>query len=333
MRSDARARQPRLTVCMIVRDEAAVLGRCLGSLEGIYDELCIVDTGSRDATLAIAREYGARVQSLDSCNGPDGKILDFAAARNAALALAGGDWILQIDADEVLCSGHQRILRHVRGNKADQVGVLMQSNGARWTSGRLFRRLAASYYRSRVHEYLVHSGRFVKDAAILIDNRQQKQGKEGASERNIRLLRLAIQDEPDEARNFHYLGNEYREAQRFDEAITCYATALLKNNYQVARFHTTYYLGVCHLLKADWPRALRTGFDALQIDPRYAEAHCLIADIYASTGQSEFARQWYRSALTIKRPPRDAMLSTQAWAYGAHPRQRLAALRAAAAHG
>jgi glycosyltransferase involved in cell wall biosynthesis len=333
MRSGARARQPRLTVCMIVRNEATVLGRCLDSLAGIYDELCIVDTGSSDDTLAIARQYGAQVQSVESCNGRDGKILDFAAARNAALAMAGGDWILQIDADEVLCSGHERILRHVRANKADQVGVLMQSNGARWTSGRLFRRVEGSYYRSRVHEYLVYSGRFVKDNAILIDNRQQKQGKESSAERNIRLLHLATQDEPDEARNYHYLGNEYRDAHHFDEAIACYSTALSKNNYQVARFHTAYYLAVCYLLKSDWPRALGSAFQALQIDPRYAEAHCLIADIYSSMGQNAFARQWYLSALTVKRPPADAVLCTQAWAYGEHPRQRLAALRAAAGQG
>lgn len=315
---------------MIVRNEAAVLGRCLDSLDGIYDELCIVDTGSHDATPAIARQYGAQLQSLDSCNGPDGKILDFAAARNAALALAGGDWILQIDADEVLCSGHARILRHVRANKVDQVGVLMQSNGARWSSGRLFRRLEGAYYRSRVHEYLVHSGSFVKDNSILIDNRQQKQGKESSAERNIRLLHLATRDEPDEARNFHYLGNEYREAHRFDEAIACYDTALSKNNYQVARFHTAYYLAVCHLLKANWPRALDAAFQALQIDPRYAEAHCLLGDIYSRTGQNDFARQWYLSALSVKRPPPDAVMCIQGWAYSEHPRQRLVALSTAA---
>ena len=322
---------PRLSVCMIVRDEAAVLARCLDSLAGLYDELCIVDTGSTDATVAIAEGYGAKLRSLDSCNGPDGKIDDFAAARNAAWQLAGGDWVLQIDADEVLCAGHERVRRHIRAGKIDQVGVLMRSNGAQWISGRLFRRAPGAYYRSRIHEYLVHDGRFAPDRAIVIENRQHKVGKESASERNLRLLHLAVQDEPAEARNHHYLGNEHREARRFDLAIASYSTALAKDNFHLARFHTTYYLAVCHLLKADWPRALETAFAALRIDPRYAEGHCLLGDIYSNMGELGYARQWYRSALTIKRPPADAVLGTQAWAYGEHPRQRLAALRAGAA--
>ena len=87
---------------------------------------------------------------------------------------------------------------------------------------------------------------------------------------------------------------------------------------------------MCHLLKSDWPRALGAAFQALQIDPRYAEAHCLLGDIYSSTGQNDFARQWYLSALSVKRPPADAVMCIQDWAYGEHPRQRLAALGTAA---
>lgn len=321
----ARAR-PRLSVCMIVRDEAAVLERCLDSLRGIHDELCIVDTGSRDTTAEIARSRGARVVSYTDCNGSDGRIVDFAAARNAALAMATGDWVLQIDADEVLAAGHTRIRRHIADNAADVVTVRMLSNGARWMSGRLFRRVAGARYRSRVHEYLDHAGTSVADARISIENLQNKTGKESSSERNIRLLALATQDEPDEARNFHYLGNEYRELQRFDEAIACYQTALRLGNYRVGLFHTAYYLAVCHLLKADWPAALDTAFHAVRIDPRYAEGHCLLGDIYSSTGLHGHARQWYRCALSVKHPPADAVLAVQAWAYQSHPRARLARL-------
>lgn len=316
---------------MIVRDEAAVLGRCLDSLQGLYDQLCIVDTGSRDATLDIARQYGARTAVLDTCNGPDGKILDFAAARNAALALADGDWVLQIDADEVLVSGHEQILREVRAGRVDQVGVTMVSNGARWLSVRVFRRVPGIHYRSRIHEYLVHGGRARHLPGIVIENRENKAGKETSAERNIRLLLLAIEDEPDEARGYHYLGNEYRERRRFDDAIACYRNALSKDNYFVARFHTAYYLAVCHLLKADWPAALDAAFLAVRTDPRYAEGHCLLGDIYHSMGHLDHAAQWYRSALGIKRPPRDAVLSVQQWAYGDHPRRQLARLRGRAA--
>ncbi len=84
-----------LSVCMIVRDEEKVLSRCLKSVEGIADELIVVDTGSKDNTITIAKDFDARVFHFEWCD-------DFAAARNESLKHATGDWILQIDADEEL---------------------------------------------------------------------------------------------------------------------------------------------------------------------------------------------------------------------------------------
>src|SRR5438477_6471542 len=88
-------RRPRLTVCMIVKNEAANLRRALASVGPVADELVVVDTGSTDDSAAVAAELGARVAHFAWCD-------DFAAARNAALALASGAWILSLDADEEL---------------------------------------------------------------------------------------------------------------------------------------------------------------------------------------------------------------------------------------
>ncbi|WP_448562521.1 tetratricopeptide repeat protein [Trichothermofontia sp.] len=84
-----------LSLCMIVKDEAANLPRCLESVQGVVDEMVILDTGSSDATIAIATAYGAKVDRIEWPN-------DFAAARNQSLARATGDWILVLDADESL---------------------------------------------------------------------------------------------------------------------------------------------------------------------------------------------------------------------------------------
>lgn len=82
-----------ISLCMIVRDEAENLGRCLASARAAVDEIVVVDTGSRDATVEIARSHGARVESFAWCD-------DFSAARNVSLARASGDWALVLDADE-----------------------------------------------------------------------------------------------------------------------------------------------------------------------------------------------------------------------------------------
>jgi hypothetical protein len=85
--------EPLLTAALIVRDEEAVLGPCLDSLAGLVDEVVIVDTGSTDATVSIARAHGAQVLH-QAWTG------DFSAPRNRGLDHANGAWVLYIDADE-----------------------------------------------------------------------------------------------------------------------------------------------------------------------------------------------------------------------------------------
>ena len=85
----------RLSVAMIVKDEAKALPQCLASIQGLWDELVVVDTGSSDDTVAIALSFGARVETFAWVD-------DFAAARNFGLELCTGDWILVLDADEAV---------------------------------------------------------------------------------------------------------------------------------------------------------------------------------------------------------------------------------------
>jgi len=88
-------RLARISLTMIVKDEQENLPKCLASVVGLFDEIVVVDTGSTDRTREIAREFGARVFDFVWVN-------DFAAARNAALARATGDYAFWLDADDVL---------------------------------------------------------------------------------------------------------------------------------------------------------------------------------------------------------------------------------------
>lgn len=86
---------PTLSLCMIVKNEQTYLGPCLNSAKTLANEIIVIDTGSTDRSADLARIYGARVYNFQWCD-------DFSAARNVALEKAAGDWILILDADEII---------------------------------------------------------------------------------------------------------------------------------------------------------------------------------------------------------------------------------------
>lgn len=114
----------RLSLCMIVKDEAANLPRCLDSVKGWVDEIIVLDTGSTDATPQIARSYGAKLHQFAWCH-------DFSAARNKALKFVTGDWVLVLDADEVLAEPIRPLLQAaMRQPNALVINLIRQEIGA-----------------------------------------------------------------------------------------------------------------------------------------------------------------------------------------------------------
>ena len=110
--------RPRLSVAMIVRDEQQVLAASIESVRPIADEIFVMDTGSADQTLAVAEQLGAVVGQAAFSD-------DFAAARNRCLELAGGDWILWLDAGERLDEDSAAELRQFVDGQADPNKVYM----------------------------------------------------------------------------------------------------------------------------------------------------------------------------------------------------------------
>jgi tetratricopeptide (TPR) repeat protein len=139
-----------LSLCMIVRDEAQNLPLCLQSVRGVVDEIIVVDTGSTDETIAIARSYGATVYEQTWQH-------DFATARNYALQFVEGDWVLVLDADEVLLpSCIDELKRAIQSPDFIAITLLRQEIGAEQTPysliSRLFRRHPQLRFERPYHE-------------------------------------------------------------------------------------------------------------------------------------------------------------------------------------
>ena len=114
---------PTLSLCMIVKNEEQFLEQCLRSVQGLVDEIIIVDTGSMDRTKEIARFFTDQIYDFAWCD-------DFAAARNESLKHAKGDWILVLDADETLSKQDHESMRGLISSAAATVSgfILIQRN-------------------------------------------------------------------------------------------------------------------------------------------------------------------------------------------------------------
>ncbi|MFD2880587.1 glycosyltransferase family 2 protein [Paenibacillus rhizoplanae] len=111
--------KPTLGVQLIVNNEAELLPRCLASLQGA-DEIIVVDTGSTDPSVEIARRYGATVIETHWNN-------HFSEARNTGLSHASSSWILVLDADEVLQTSIESIKEILRGSTAEAYTVRIEN--------------------------------------------------------------------------------------------------------------------------------------------------------------------------------------------------------------
>jgi tetratricopeptide (TPR) repeat protein len=148
-----------LSLCMIVKDEQEMLGACLAAAAPAVDEIVVVDTGSSDATVEIARAHGARVLE----HSWDGS---FADARNVSLDAATGDWLIYLDADEVLVEADTERLRALRGHTWREAFYLVETNhtgdledGTAVTHNalRMFRNRPEYRFQGRLHEQVAHA--------------------------------------------------------------------------------------------------------------------------------------------------------------------------------
>jgi glycosyltransferase involved in cell wall biosynthesis len=254
-----------VSVCMMVRNEEALLARALTSCLGLADEIVIVDTGSTDGTLRIAREFGAVV-----IEGGDRR--HKAESRNRGILAATGDWIVILDADEAI--------RDPAGVRAYLTQAMAQAVYIRETfmSGdietlsfaqmRIWRR-GTFLYRFRAHEVPlpVEGWGQVEYSAFVWEHRPPDSGREWKREHMLMLLLMDVEENPTESRPLYYLGREY----------------VYLGAYQAASDILTRYLAMPQTLESE-----------------RVEAYGLMATCTRSLGNHEEGYHWLRRAMVLQ---------------------------------
>jgi glycosyltransferase involved in cell wall biosynthesis len=270
-----------LSLCMIVKDEERNLPRCLDSVRGLAGELIIVDTGSTDETPRIAAGYRAEVIPFDF------RTVDFAAARNCAIAHATGRWILMLDADETLDRASAPIVEKLVALGENAGYFLERHNHASDSSNpttdyviRLFPNRPNYRYRGRVHETIdaaiLSGGGGLRKTEICIDHNfaSDRESRRRKNHWYIEILKEEIAADPSDDSRLDFLAAEYHQLGMFDEA-TGIAERIVRMRPLDARAHL--FLGTYHLVyQSDLVRARADFNQALKLRPDYPEARSFL---------------------------------------------------------
>jgi tetratricopeptide (TPR) repeat protein len=324
LHSAARMDKPSLSVCMIVKNEADLLPRCLASLRDIAAEIVLVDTGSIDRTKDIAKEFDCRIVEFPWTG-------DFAAARNESMKYADQEWIFIIDADEELPAGAVDDLRAILKRDDIDIVSLTVVNKSLETgrvssilpSIRLFRRNLGLQYEGIVHNRLAipQNAAVVRTAIELYhygyDLPDDKLRKKQARSRE--LLERQLQKNPDDVfANFNMaqllMGLHGTADENISRTIVDHAARVIANHDPAQTGHTGYFL-MAHYQTATALCALRRyeeaeSFCRAALDQKddYLDIILTLANIRLARSDMEEARKYYLQYLEMSgsyRPDRE----------------------------
>ncbi len=291
-----------VSLCMIVKNEADVLARCLESVSGLVDEIVIVDTGSTDQTREIAGRFTNRVYDFTWID-------DFAAARNYAFSLAEKDYCMWLDADDVILDEDRAVFRTLKETLDPAVCVVM----AKYNTGfdedgnvtfsyfreRLIKNHAGMRWEGAVHEAVTPEGRVVY-SEFAVTHRKLRPSD---PERNLRIyenqLAQGVELEP---RQQFYYGRELYYHQRYEDAVRVFELFLdegrgwVENNID-ACYHCAY----CYERMDRPEQALQSLLRSFAYDRPRAEVCCELGRWFFQREQISLAAYWYSLALTCPR--------------------------------
>ncbi len=293
-----------ISLCMIVKNEEDVLGRCLDSVRGIADEIIVADTGSGDRTREIAAAAGCRVYEFAWCD-------NFAAARNFSFSKARMSHCMWLDADDVIKEQDARELLLLKKTLPEDTDVVMMPYHTAFDSEG---NATFSYYRERivrnsdifrwhgaVHEAISPSGKIVYSSAGIC----HMKNKPGDTMRNLRIFRGLIakghQLVPREqfyyARELYYHG-EYSEAENVLQSLIKSGEGWIENRLEAYRT-----LAQCFMARGDNDSAVKTLLASFSEAAPRGEACCELGSCFMEKSDYRSAAYWFKAAARLTPNP------------------------------
>ncbi|MGO5095647.1 tetratricopeptide repeat-containing glycosyltransferase family 2 protein [Agathobaculum sp. LCP25S3_E8] len=288
-----------ISLCMIVKDEEAVLARCLDSAAEIADEIVVVDTGSSDRTKEIAANYG-RVFDFVWCD-------DFAAARNYSFSQATKDFLLWLDADDVITPEDKVRFLQLKQELDQTTDVVMLPYHTAFDERgrpcytyyreRLLRRAAGFHWVGAVHECITPCGH-IRYADAAVTHHKEKMVD---SDRNLKIYeRMLARGEKLDARAQFYYARELMTHQRFMQAVSAFENFLhrpdgwVENQIEACRN-----LADCLVALGERKQARQALVRSFVLDSPRGETCCALAALEMEDGRLEQSRFWYETALQV----------------------------------
>jgi tetratricopeptide (TPR) repeat protein len=216
---------------MIVKNEAAILGRCLKSIASAADEIVVVDTGSTDDTIAIARSFGAKVIEDPWRN-------DFAFSRNVSLQHATSSWILWLDADDIVPQSSCEKIKALKSGVPDKVyGFTIRNQrpgdtGTEFVQARMFPNDPGIRFERKIHEQMMPNalrmGLKLQKVDVVIEHHGYAAPEvlKVKASRNLKLLLDEYNVHGPDAVTALEIGDSYQLTEQDDEACRWYQTTI-----------------------------------------------------------------------------------------------------------
>ena len=290
-----------LSLCMIVKNEHDTLARCLDCVRDIADEIIIVDTGSTDDTKEIAKKYTDKVYDFEWC-------YDFAKARNFSFSKATKDYIMWLDADDVILEQDReklKILKKILTPDIDMVmlkyNLNLDENGVPALSyyrERIVKRSKGYTWVSPIHEVIPQRGKVLHENIAITHQKLHPSDLK----RNITIFEKMIGKgiKLDSRQTFYY-ARELMYAKRYDESIKWYEDLLNNPDAWIEnKISACLDLYAIYLSLDNEKSALSSLFKSFEYDTPRAEVCCKLGQYFISKKNYNLAVYWLNVALNDK---------------------------------